>query len=266
MPLPAEATILLLITLAVVVLTLLHQSSARRGRVGWVRPLPGLDALRGALRRGAETGSALHISPGAGLIGAGEGNRANTAEMIAGLLTAERVSGEAAFNGASVLVSSADAVAHLSLRGAVRQAYQTAGQTQDYDPARVQLLAQSDDLAYAAGVTALYARQRLEASVLIGSFGQEFLLIGEDGAQRDIPQVAGTASSLALPLMLLTTPSTLIGEEIFAAESYLTPDRGARARLLTQDWLRTAAILLLVGGFVYSLAQPTLGLPPLPGL
>lgn len=264
MPLSAQAIILLSVTLIVVGLTWLHHARARAGRVGTARPLPALDALRAALGRGAETGRALHISPGAGLIGAGEGSRANTAEMIAGLLTAERVAGEAALNGASVLVTSADAVAHLALRGAVRQAYQVAGQTQDYDPARVQLLAQSDNLAYAAGVASLHARQRLEASVLIGSFGQEFLLIGEDGAQRDLPQIAGTAGPAALPLMLLTTPSTLIGEEIFAAEAYLTPDPGARARLLTQDVLRTATILLLIGGFIYSLVQPALGLPPLP--
>jgi len=266
MPLSPQATILLAVTLVVVGLTWLHHARARAGRIGPARPLPALDALRAALGRGAETGRSLHISPGSGLIGAGEGNRANTAETIAGLLTAQRVAGEAALNGASVLVTSGDAVAHLSLRGAVRQAYQVAGQTQDYDPARVQLLAQSDELAYAAGVAAFHARQRLEASVLIGSFGQEFLLIGEDGAQRALPQVAGSASSAALPLMVLSTPSTLIGEEIFAAEAYLTPDAGARARLVTQDVLRTAAILLLIGGFVYSLAQPALGLPPLPSL
>lgn len=182
------------------------------------------------------------------------------------MLTAERVAAEAALNGASVQVTSADAVAHLALRGAVRQAYQVAGQTQDYDPAQVQLLAQSDDLAYATGVTGIYARQRLEASVLIGSFGQEFLLIGEDGAQRGLPQIVGTTNPAALPLMLLTTSSTLVGEEIFAAEVYLTSERRARARLLTQDVLRTVVILLMIGGFVYTLLQPTLGLPPLPGL
>lgn len=261
-----EAIWILLVTLVVVILTWLHHARTMGGRIPERRPLPALDALRAALAQGAETGRALHISPGAGLIGGGEGTRGNTAEMIAGLNTAERVAAESALNGAPVLVSSADAVAHLALRGAVRQAYQVAGQTQDYDASRVQLLAQSDDLAYAAGVTALYARQPLEASVLIGSFGQEFLLIGEDGAQRNLPQVAGTTGTVALPLMQLTTPNTLIGEEIFAAESYLTPQPSAQARLLTQDVLRTVAIVLVLGGFVYGLAAQALGLPPLPGL
>jgi hypothetical protein len=76
--------------------------------------------------------------------------------------------------------------------------------------------------------------------------------------------VAGATSSLALPLMLLTTPATLIGEEIFAAEAYVASPGPPQARLMTQDVLRTAVILLLIGGFVYSLLQPALGLPPLP--
>lgn len=266
MSLAPESILYLLTILVVVALVWLHHARVIGGRLPARRPLPALDTLRAALGRGAETGRAIHISPGAGLIGAGEGSRANTAEMLAGLLTAERIAAEAALNGAPILASSADAVAHLALRGSVRQAFQVAGQTQDYDPARVQLLAQSDDLAYAAGVTTLYGRQNLEASVLVGSFGQEFLLIGEDGAQRDLPQIAGTSAGSALPLMALTTPATLIGEEIFAAEAYLTPARSAQARLLTQDVLRTVAITLLVGGFLYSLFHASLGLPPLPML
>lgn len=101
---------------------------------------------------------------------------------------------------------------------------------------------------------------------MIGGFGQEYLLIGEDGAQRGLPQVAGTTGSVALPLMVLTTASTLLGEEIYAAEAYIAPPGPAQARLLTQDALRTGVIALLIGGFIYALVQPALGLPPLPGL
>lgn len=266
MALPQNTILFLGFVLVVVALTWLHHARVSGGRLPVRRPLPALDTLRAALGRGAETGQAVHVSPGASALGAADGSRATAAELLAGLLVAERVAGEAALNGAPILLSSGDVVAHLALRGSVRQAYQVAGQAQDYDPARVQLLAHRDDLAYAVGVTTLHARQPLEASATIGGFGQEYLLIGEDGAQRGLPQVAGTTGSVALPLMMLTTPATLIGEEIFAAEAYLGPPGPAAARLLTQDVLRTAAIVLLLGGFVYGLIQPSLGLPPLPGL
>jgi hypothetical protein len=261
-----QMLIILLVTLVVVSMTWLHHARALAGRLPSRRPLPALDALRGALGRGAETGRSLHVSPGSGQIGAGGGTRGTTAETMAGLMMASRVAEEAAVNGAPILVSSGDVIAHLSLRGAVRQAYQQAGQTQDYDASRVQLLAHQDAFAYAAGVTTIYGRQQIEASVLVGSFGQEFLLIGEDGAKRDLPQVAGSANSASLPLMMLTTASTLIGEEIFAAEAYLAAESTTQSRLMTQDLLRTVVIMLVIGGFVYGLFQPALGLPSLAGL
>ncbi len=244
----------------VAALVWLHHAQAQAGRLQYRRELPGLNVIRTALGRSAETGRPVHLSPGSGTLG----NRATTAATIAGLLAAERVAQQAARNGALLQVSSGDAVAHLALRGIVRQVYQQAGQTQDFDSGSVQLLAHQDATAYAAGVMTLYARQQLEASQLIGDFGQEFLLIGEEGAQRNLPQIGGAVSNAALPVMMLSTSSTLIGEEVFAADAYLSDDAAAQARLRTQDVLRALVISLLVIGFLYSLLAGLLGLPELP--
>ncbi len=243
MSLPQEALLLLIVVLVVVILTLLHHARALAGkRPINRRPLLGLSVIGHALARGAETGRAIHLSPGSGAIGA----RASTAETIAGLLMVERVATEAALNGAPLLTSSGDAVAHLALRGTLRQVYQRAGLGQDYDPANVQLLAHQDAMAYASGVTTLYGRQQLEASQLVGAFGQEFLLAGEDGAQRGVPQVGGATTTTALPLVYLTTEGALIGEEIYAAEAYLARSPAPLARLLTLDVLRTVVIIAIV--------------------
>jgi len=254
--LPQETLLLLIIALIVVGLTLWHHARALSGkRPISRRPLPGLEVMRRALARGAETGRAIHLSPGSGAVG----TRSGTAETVAGLLAAERVASEAALNGAPILVSSGDAVAHLALRGSLRQAYQRAGLGQDYDPVNVQLLAHQDPMAYASGVTTLYGRQKLEVSQLIGSFGQEFLLAGEVGAQRDEPQLAGATTTTALPLIYLTADGALIGEEIYAAEAYLARSPAPTARLLTQDALRTVvivAILVLLLLTVFGLTLP----------
>lgn len=242
MELPQETLLLLVIILLVIIFTLLHHGQALAGkRTIPRRPLPGLEVIRQALARGAETGRAIHLSPGNGAIGA----RSTTVETVAGLLAADRVATEAALNGAPILASSGDAVAHLALRGTLRQAYQRAGLGQDYDPVNVQLLAHQDPMAYVAGVTGLYGRQKLEASQLIGSFGQEFLLAGEDGAQRGVPQLAGATTTTALPLVYLTAEGALIGEEVYAAEAYLARSPAPLARLLTQDTLRTVVIVAI---------------------
>jgi len=257
--LPQETLLLLIIVLIVICLTLWHHARALAGtRPISRRALPGLDVVRRALARGAETGGAIHLSPGSGAIG----SRSTTAETVAGLLAAERVAAEAALNGAPILVSSGDAVAHLALRGSLRQAYQRAGLGQDYDPANVQLLAHQDPMAYASGVTTLYGRQNLEASQLIGGFGQEFLLIGEVGAQRDLPQLGGasaTPNTTALPLVYLTAEGALIGEEIYAAEAYLSRTPAPLARLLTQDALRTVIIVAILALLIWTAIRPLVG-------
>ena len=243
MILPRETLLLLIVVLLVFILTLLHHARAVAGKQPINRrPLRGLGVIWQALARGAETGRAIHLSPGSG----GIGGRSSTVETVAGLLAAERVATEAALNGAPLIASSGDAVAHLALRGTLRQAYQRAGLGQDYDSTNVQLLAHQDAMAYASGVSALYLRQKLEASQLIGGFGQEFLLAGEVGAQAGVPQLAGAAATNALPLAYLTAEGTLIGEELYAAEAYLARTPAPQARLLTQDALRTVIILAIV--------------------
>lgn len=247
----SETILLLIIVLLVMILTLLHHARSMAGKLPtYRRPLPALEIVRRALERGAETGRAIHLSPGSGSIG----SRSTTVETVAGLLAAERVSTEASLNGAPILASSGDAVAHLALRGFLRQAYQRAGFGQDYDPANVQLIAHQDPLAYASGIAALYGRQRLEASQLIGSFGQEFLLVGEIGAQQGVPQVAGATTSQSLPLVYLSADGVLIGEEIFAAEAYLSRSPAPQARLMTQDILRTVVIVILISLLLIAIA------------
>lgn len=249
-----QFALLLVFVLVAIAFTLSHhRRAAASKRPFYRRPLPALDVIRRALDRGAETGRAIHLSPGSGAIG----SRASSLETVAGLLAAERVATEAALNGAPVLASSGDAVAHLALRGFLRQAYQRAGVGQDYDPVSVQLLAHQDAMAYASGVTTLYGRQRFEASQLIGSFREELLLAGEVGAQASVPQVGGATSTTALPLSYLVADATLIGEEVYAAEAYLSRAPEPSARLLTQDALRTMVIVTMLGLLVFA----ALGIP-----
>ncbi len=246
-PLPLETLLLLTVTLIVAILTIVHHMRiVRKRHTLHRRPMHALAPIRSALDRGAETGRPIHLSPGSGTIG----SRSTTVETVVGLLAAERVATEAALNGAPVLASSGDAVAHLALRGFLHQSYQRAGMGHEYTPSQVQLLAHQDPTAYALGIAALYGRERLEASQMVGAFGQEFLLAGEVGAQRAIPQVAGATGTVALPLMYLTSEGTLIGEEVFAAEAYLARAPEASARLLTHDLLRTVVILALVVLFI----------------
>ncbi len=254
-----SALFVIISVVVVVTMIWLHHARVLAGRLPQRRPLPALDALRAALARSAETGRPVHLSPGASTFSASEGRRASVAELLAGLNLIGRATEQAAASGAPVSISSADAVAHLALRGLVRQSYRAAGQPQAFEPDRIELLAQEDGLAYATAIAARYRRESLEASVIAGAFGQEVLLATETGAQQALPQVVGSANPAALSLMTITSPHVLIGEEIFAAEAYLTTAPAPQARLLTHDTLRALLIWLFVLAFGYGLLRAVMG-------
>jgi hypothetical protein len=69
--------------------------------------------------------------------------------------------------------------------------------------------------------------------------------------------VVGATSTTAQPLAILSCDATLIGEEIYAAEAYLASAPSAKARLLSQDALRTVFIVALV---LLLLVQPLLAM------
>lgn len=260
MVLPITTTVGLITTLVVVIAVLYYHARAQAGRTVPLRPLAALDVVRDAIQRGAETGRAIHVSPGPDAVS----GRVGTAETIAGLLAAERVAANAALRGAPLVASSGDAVSYLALRGVLHDAYQRAGLGQDYNPVNVQLLAHQDPFAYAAGVAGIYERQRIEASQMIGGFGQELLLFGAEGQQRAVPQLIGATSPAAIALATLSTTTPLIGEEIYAVDAYLASTREPAARLMVHDFLRTTVIVLVLGGLLYAVVSPFLGLPPLP--
>ena len=262
MPFLATSASVLQLTLFIValLLTAVYALRARSGRLPHFRSLPGIDHLRALFSEESESGRALHVATGAGRFSA----TGTSAETFAGLLIAQRVAEATTQGGGHVTATSGDIAAHAALRGTIHSAYRRAGFGADYQPRSVQLAAQHAPVAYAAGVAARYAAEPIAASVVAGNYGPEALLISEEGMERRIPQFAATTSLAALPVLTLSADTTLVGEELFAAEAYLSDAPAPKARLLTQDALRWAILALLLGGVVWqliALLQPELGLP-----
>ena len=103
----------------------------------------------------------------------------------------------------------------------------------------------------------MLTQQKLIANVMIGQFGDEFLLLGETGAQRNLDQIGGTSTLSALPFVYATVSHPLIGEEIYAGGAYLLGKPAHLSSLMAQDILRwvlvvgvLTAILLRTAGLV----------------
>jgi len=227
-----EIGLVLLLLILPVLFFLLYR--VRAGRSGELRPLPGLDELPELVGRSAETGQPLHVSVGVAGIGG-----STTAETWAGLTVLRQLADAAAVCDTPLLVTVSDATVLPIAQDILWRAHVRNGTPEGYDPTHVQLIA-PEPMAYAAGVSGILERQSLTANVMIGSFGDEYLLIGETGARRGVHQIVGTSDPQTLPLVYASADETLIGEEMFAGGAYTTRLPIQIASLLAEDWGRWA--------------------------
>ena len=75
--------------------------------------------------------------------------------------------------------------------------------------------------------------------------GDEFLLMGEIGAQRGVRQLVGAADPQTLPFVYAAANETLIGEEMFGSSAQASGQPTQIASLITEDWIRWAVIVAI---------------------
>jgi hypothetical protein len=236
-------TLLLLILLSL----LLHTLRVRAGKSGRLRPLPGLEDLHGLAAGAVETGRPLHVSVGVAGVGG-----VTTAETWAGLTLLGQLADQAAACDARLIVTVADPTVLPLAQDTLQRAYIRHGRPESYDPTQVRLIA-PDPMAYAAGTMGLLDREPLAGNVMVGSFGDEYLLIGETGARRRLRQVVGTADPRTLPLVYATADEALLGEEMFATGAYTSRLPMQVGSLLTQDWIRWVLVVAILVAAVWNL-------------
>lgn len=236
----------------------------KRGAKLVLRPISAFAAMHGLLARSAEAGQPVHLSLGTGGIA-----DASTADTIAGLQVLEYLADRAAINSSPPIVSIANPTTLPVAQDILRRAYHRHGSADDYDAKRVRFVSsdpnlntgatpnvlaytphQNDATAYAAGVMQVVGKQKLIANVMIGRFGDEFLMMSEPAAQKELTQIGGTSDPHVLPFVYTSISHPLIGEEIYASGAYLSNKPWHLSSLLAQDLLRWAIALFLIGGIV----------------
>lgn len=216
----------------------------RAGHKYPLRPLKPYQRLKALMSRALETGQTIHVSMGV----AGLGGQ-NTAETIAGLTALRHLTRHPAVDYVAPLATVSDPTLLPAAQDALRRGYEQQGIIDRFETERGRLIAPSRG-AYAAGVMDLLEGEDLHANVMIGSFSDEFLLMGEVAAQRGIEQVAGTADPQTLPFLFVTADYPLLGEEMFAAGAYLSELPAHIGSLKAQDWIRVILGLVILGGVV----------------
>lgn len=207
-------------------------SRVRAGKAGALRSIPAMDSLPGLVGRSAETGQPLHVSVGVAGVGG-----SMTADTWAGLTLLSRLADQAAACDTPLIVTVADATVLPIAQDIIKHAYVRNGNPEGYDPTRVQFIS-PNAMAYASGVSGILEREPLTANVMVGQFGDEYLLMGETGARKGIRQIVGTADPTTLPFVYASADETLIGEELYAGGAYTARRPVQIASVLAEDWLR----------------------------
>jgi hypothetical protein len=232
----------------------------KRGAKISLRPIASYASLKRLLANAAETGQPIHLSLGT----AGVGDAA-TADTMAGLTVLQYLADRAAVSAAPPIVTMSNPTALPIAQDVLRRAYRRHGYAEEYAPTRVRMIApdpalgttmlpapaesaagQGEGFPYAAGVMRLLTNTKLTANVMVGRFGDEFLLMAETGAQKELNQIGGTSSERVLPFVYTSISSPLIGEEIYAAGAYLGDQPGHVSSLTAQDAMRWLLILGLI--------------------
>ena len=218
----------------------------RKGTKYTFRRLPALEKLRNLIVLAAESGKVVHLSLGSSGL-AGE----HTAIVSTGLAILRYLADQGVSLQNPPIVTVADPTVMIAAQDVLYRTHERGGLTQSYRSTAVQMIA-SDPAAYAVGAQDMLNNQDVMGNVMVGNFGQEYLLLGEPGAQRGIVQVVGSDAIAAQPFMAATSDDALLGEEVFAASAYLSDRPVHAASLRLQDLLRVLVAILIVIGVLFA--------------
>jgi len=213
---------------------------ARRGRVPYIRRIPGIVALEEAMGRATELGRPVIFAVG--------GTNIQAIETHAGLSILAHVARLAARLRTPFITLVRVADVYPVTEEIVRQAYTAEGVPDLFKPQEQVRFLSDHSVVYAMGTARLIEETRAGCALFFGAFDFSSLLMAEPGARMGVMQMAGDPSLFQIPFFVCTCDYTILGEEYYAAGAYLSTEPTTRATLASQDLIKAIiAGLILLG-------------------
>lgn len=227
----------LIAILSVSILILFYISLARRGTSLFIRRIAGLEAVQEAVGRATEMGKSILYVPGISSVG--------DIQTIASLVILGRVARMVADYESNIIVPCNDPLVMSVAQETIKEAFSEAGRPDSYRSDSVRFIT-SEQFAYVAGVDGIMLRDKPAATFFLGTFYAESLILAETGHSIGAIQIAGTAMPSQIPFFVVACDYTMIGEELYAASSYLSREPRLMGSLLGQDWGKVIAIIIIL--------------------
>jgi len=218
---------------------LLYTRWAKQGKPLFVRKISGLDAVEEAVGRATEMGKPVLFVPGISEI--------DEIETIAGISILGRVARITAQYDTPLVVPVRYPMVLAAGQEVVEQAYTEMGKHESYNKDIVRYVA-GEQFAFTATVNGIMMRDRPAANIYMGAFFAESLLLAETGNAAGSIQIAGTARPEQLPFFVAACDYTLMGEELYAASSYLSHEPLLLGGLKGQDFIKMILVICIFAG------------------
>ena len=222
---------------------------ARRARRGAQRQIAEFGAISGWAERAIESNRPLHLALGSA--GVGEDN---TVAALAGAEFFHHVIERVGSSDVSPIVSTSAAATAPLGQDTLRRGWPAGGtltRTQWYPQGK-------RSIGYAAAVSGIVEAERPSAHVFAGSFGPELALMIDSADRRGQGSLAVSDQLQGQAVAYAMADQALIGEELFAAASYVAPDGQAPADAIVMDVWRA---LLIMGVTVVLLLEVAKQMP-----
>jgi hypothetical protein len=208
----------------------------------YVRRIPGIDAIDDSIGHAAENGRPLSFCTGLTDVGP---------VLYACLGVLHYVTKKTARLKNPLLVPQFSSQAMAIVEDVVRDGYRSANRTSLFDPQRIRFLSE-EQFAFASGYIGMMHREKVGGAFLFGSFAAESLILAEVGQQIGAMQVAASVSPEQIAFFICTCDYTLIGEELFAASSYLSREPVQLGSLYGQDRAKLVFFIMIIMGVVWT--------------
>jgi len=219
----------------------------KRTKTGWIpyiRNIAALDAIDEIVGRAVEMGRPVHVAPGLGAL---------DPQSIVGFEIVKYTADVAAKMGGEVIATTRSTVQLPIIEDLVRTSFIEQGVPEAFNPENVRFIAEATS-AYVTGVQSIVERERCAGNISVGqSSGYMFMLFARaKTVVGDVMQIGGTAKVLNTPHLVATCDYVLIGEELYAAQAYLTKEPDLLATVAVQDLFKIAMMAILVLGLLTS--------------
>jgi hypothetical protein len=199
---------------------------AHKGEEMKIRKIAGIEAVDEAVGRATEMGKSVLFIPGI--------QDMDDVQTIAGLTILGSIARLTAEYETRLDVPVSKSLVMAVGRETVREAYYAVGRPDEYSDDIVHYIT-DEQFGYVAALDGIMVRDKPATCIYMGAFFAESLILAETGNSIGAIQVAGTAMPTQIPFFFVACDYTLIGEELFAAQAYLSKDLRLIGSLKGQD-------------------------------